>query len=345
MTDKKDIRTISLEEITLFFEQNNEKPFRAKQVFEWLWIKSVRSFDKMSNIPKNLLILLEEHFTINPVVVDQFYKSKDRTIKFGFNLHDGNKIEGVLIPSAERITACVSTQVGCPLNCAFCATGKNGFIRNLTYAEIYDQVVLISEAAIREYNQKLSNIVYMGMGEPFLNYENTIESIKKITSPSGLAMSPQRITFSTAGLPDKIVKFADENINVKLAISLHSAIGYKRDILMPVNKKFTLSELSEALVYYHNKTKNRVTFEYLLLYGFNDTIDDATELAKYCRSFPVKINLIEYNRIDDTSFTKSSAVKLEQFKNYLENKNMLVNIRKSKGEEIFAACGQLSNKK
>jgi 23S rRNA (adenine2503-C2)-methyltransferase len=288
---------------------------------------------------------LKEHFTINPVVVDQFYISKDRTIKFGFNLFDNNKVEGVLIPSAERITACVSTQVGCPLNCSFCATGKNGFIRNLTYAEIYDQVVLISEAAVREYKLKLSNIVYMGMGEPFLNYENTIESIKKITSSSGLAMSPQRITVSTAGLPDKIVKFADENINVKLAISLHSAIGYKRDILMPVNKKFTLSELSEALIYYHNKTKNRVTFEYLLLDGFNDTIDDAAELAKYCRSFPVKINLIEYNRVDDTSFSKSSAVKLEQFKNYLENKNMLVNIRKSKGEEIFAACGQLSNKK
>jgi 23S rRNA (adenine2503-C2)-methyltransferase len=345
VTDKIDIRTISLEEITLFFKKNNEKPFRAKQVFEWLWIKSVRSFDKMSNIPKTLLVLLKEHFTINPVVVDQFYISKDRTIKFGFNLFDNNKVEGVLIPSAERITACVSTQVGCPLNCSFCATGKNGFIRNLTYAEIYDQVVLISEAAVREYKLKLSNIVYMGMGEPFLNYENTIESIKKITSSSGLAMSPQRITVSTAGLPDKIVKFADENINVKLAISLHSAIGYKRDILMPVNKKFTLSELSEALIYYHNKTKNRVTFEYLLLDGFNDTIDDAAELAKYCRSFPVKINLIEYNRVDDTSFTKSSAVKLEQFKNYLENKNMLVNIRKSKGEEIFAACGQLSNKK
>lgn len=345
MTDKKDIRAISIEEITLFFEKNNEKPFRAKQVFEWLWVKSVRSFDKMANIPKNLLVLLEEHFTINPVTVDQFYKSKDKTIKFGFNLFDNNKVEGVLIPSAERITACVSTQVGCPLNCSFCATGKNGFIRNLTYAEIYDQVVLISEAAVREYKQKLSNIVYMGMGEPFLNYENTIESIKKITSSSGLAMSPQRITISTAGLPDKIIKFADENINVKLAISLHSAIGYKRDILMPVNKKFTLSELSEALVYYHNKTKNRVTFEYLLLDGFNDTIDDAAELAKYCRSFPVKINLIEYNRVDDTSFSKSSAVKLEQFKNYLESKNMLVNIRKSKGEEIFAACGQLSNKK
>jgi 23S rRNA (adenine2503-C2)-methyltransferase len=345
VTDKKDIRAISIEEITLFFEKNNEKPFRAKQVFEWLWVKSVRSFDKMANIPKNLLVLLEEHFTINPVTVDQFYKSKDKTIKFGFNLFDNNKVEGVLIPSAERITACVSTQVGCPLNCSFCATGKNGFIRNLTYAEIYDQVVLISEAAVREYKQKLSNIVYMGMGEPFLNYENTIESIKKITSSSGLAMSPQRITISTAGLPDKIIKFADENINVKLAISLHSAIGYKRDILMPVNKKFTLSELSEALVYYHNKTKNRVTFEYLLLDGFNDTIDDAAELAKYCRSFPVKINLIEYNRVDDTSFSKSSAVKLEQFKNYLESKNMLVNIRKSKGEEIFAACGQLSNKK
>lgn len=345
MIDKIDIRNISIGELTHFLEKNNERPFRAKQVYEWLWIKSARSFSKMTNIPKNIISILEDNYLINPVSIDKTYKSKDKTIKFVFSLIDGNKIEGVLIPSADRITACISTQAGCPLNCAFCATGKNGFIRNLKYAEIYDQVALISETALQQYGKKLSNIVFMGMGEPFLNYENTIESLNLLTSSSGLAMSPQRITISTAGIPDAIRKFADENNGVNLAVSLHSAIGYKRDILMPLNKKYNLRELKESLIYYHHKTKERITFEYLLLDGFNDSIDDAAELAKYCRSFPVKINIIEYNKVDDINFSKSSPAKLEQFKNYLEVRNMIVNIRKSKGEEIFAACGQLSNKK
>lgn len=345
MAHKTDIRSISLNELVIFFESINEKPFRAKQVYDWLWVKSAKSFGKMTNIPKNIIAILDEKFLLQPINIDRAIKSKDKTIKFSFILHDGNLVEGVLIPSLSRATACVSTQVGCPLGCGFCATGKIGFIRNLNYSEIYDQVVLIGETANAQYGQKLSNIVYMGMGEPFLNYENTLGSIAKLVSVDGLAMSPHRITISTAGIPDKIIKFADENNGVNLAVSLHSAIGFKRDILMPINKRHDLAELKDALVYYHAKTKNRITFEYLLLGGFNDSVDDAAELAKYCRSFPVKINIIEFNNVNDSSFSKSTPVKLEQFKKYIESKNIILNVRKSKGEEIFAACGQLSNKK
>lgn len=345
MVKKTDIRCLSSEEILSFFESINEKPFRAKQVSEWLWKKSVRSFAQMNNIPKKILSILEENFVIHPVEIYKTIKSSDKTTKFSFSLFDGNFVEGVLIPSGNRTTACVSTQAGCQLACSFCATGKGGFLRNLDFAEIYDQIALIEEKSIDQFGKKLTNIVYMGMGEPFLNYENTMNSIAKLVSPDNMAISPHRITISTAGIPDKIIRFADENTGVNLAVSLHSAIGFKRNILMPVNKNHDLTELKNALVYYHNKTKNRITFEYILLGGFNDSMDDAAELAKYCRSFPVKINIIEYNSFDNSSFIKSTPLKLEQFKKFLESKNIIVNIRKSKGEEIFAACGQLSNKK
>ena len=342
---KTDIRSLSFEEIQQFLKSINEKSFRAKQIYEWLWCKSARSFENMVNVPQKLKLVLSDNFDFRTAVIEQNLKSPDGTIKFVFKLYDNNKIEGVLIPSGKRMTACVSTQCGCPIGCSFCATGINGFTRNLSYAEIYDQVFLISESAKKEYNQKLSNIVYMGMGEPFLNYENTINSIIKFTSPNGLSMSPQRITISTAGIPEKIIKFAKDKTNVNLAVSLHSAIDFKRDLIMPLNKKYTVKDLSKSLIKYYLITKNRITIEYLLLNDFNDSINDAKELAVFCKSFPVKINLIEYNPTASSDFLKSEPDKMNEFKKYLESKNLTVNIRKSKGEKIFAACGQLSCKK
>jgi 23S rRNA (adenine2503-C2)-methyltransferase len=252
--------------------------------------------------------------------------------------------EGVLIPSDGRTTACISSQVGCPLNCSFCATGQLGYKRNLEFSEIYDQVVLLNKISEEVFKTALSNIVYMGMGEPLLNYGNIIQSLKKITAEEGLGISPQRITMSSVGIPEMIRKMGDDNLKIHFALSLHAADNEKRNKIIPLNKKFPIEHLTEALIYYHKKTKKRFTIEYILFDNFNDTIQDAQELARFCRSFPVKINLIEYNETNNTSFHKSRADKMIAFKEFLDKKNLVVNIRKSRGEDIAAACGQLALK-
>ena len=342
--EKKDIRKYSLEKLSEFFVSNGEKAFRAKQVYEWLWKKSSTSFDEMTNLSKNTRNLLFDNFMIKAAKIKQQQKSYDGTIKILFELHDGKIVEGVMIPSEKRVTACISAQVGCALGCSFCATGKLGFTRDLDFDEIYDQVAIISKLAIENLGLKLSNIVYMGMGEPLLNYDNVMRSIDIITSEYGLAMSPQRITVSTAGIAKKIKQLGDDNIKFNLALSLHTANDKKRNEIMPINKKDSLTDLIEAIKYFHEKTNQRITFEYILFKNYNDSIDDANELAFFCKNFPVKINLIEYNNVTDTPFRRSDRIHTEEFMKLLESKNLIVNLRKSKGKDIDAACGQLANK-
>lgn len=344
MEAKKDIRAFNLEQLQTLFTEQGEKAFRAKQVYEWLWKKSARSFNEMTNLSKDLRAFLENNYVINAVTVKEFQKSGDGTIKDAFQLYDKHVVEGVLIPTASRMTACISSQVGCSLTCKFCATGRLARLRNLTADEIYDQVVLIRNQALENYKIPLSNIVYMGMGEPLLNYKNVLESIDKITSPEGLGMSPQRITVSTAGVAKMIQKLGDDEVKFNLALSLHAASDEKRNYIMPINEQNSLENLATALNYFYDKTGTRVTFEYIVFKDFNDSIKDARELVDYCRKVPAKVNIIEYNPIDDGEFSQTTSERLDNFTQYLEKNKIIVNVRRSRGKDIDAACGQLANK-
>ena len=342
--DKKNIRTLTLDELKDFFKEKDMPTFRAKQVYEWLWKKSVFSFEEMRNVSKETIQLLNEHFVIQHAKITESQRSADRTIKSAFRLYDNNNVEGVLIPTKSRMTACISSQVGCSLTCKFCATGKLDRLRNLNADEIYDQVFMLNEQALSYYNQKLSNIVYMGMGEPLLNYRNVLESIEKITSTDGLGMSPKRITVSTAGIAKLIKKLGDDEVKFNLALSLHAANDKKRDYIMPINEHNCLEALKEAVVYFYEKTKTRITYEYIIFKDFNDEISDAQELASFAKITPCKINVIEYNPIDDGEFQQAKREKVDAFVNLLESKNLIVNVRRSRGKDIDAACGQLANK-
>ena len=344
MKEKKDIRTLDLNEISLFFEQNNIARFRAKQVYEWLWKKRALSFDEMTSLSISDRSLLNKHFAINSVSIHKMEQSNDNTIKYSLKLYDNKLVEGVLIPSRKRLTACISSQAGCSLACTFCATGTLKLERNLNYAEIYDQVYILNEEAKLKFGKPLSNIVYMGMGEPLLNYDNLIKSTKLISSIDGLAMSPKRITVSTAGISKMIKKLADDNVKFNLALSLHTADNDKRNRIMPINESIDLDKLEESVKYFFEKTGTRITYEYILFDGVNDSIEDANLLAKFCKKVPCKVNLIEYNPVDGFPFKKSSSNKTNKFIEFLENKNIIVNLRRSKGKDINAACGQLVNK-
>ena len=342
--DKIDIRSLSLEAIQQHFISMDEKGFRAKQVYEWLWEKSCISFDEMSNISKELRTKLDEKFVINNVKINTSQVSADKTIKNSFILHDTHLIEGVLIPTTDRMTACVSSQVGCSLTCKFCATGYMDRKRNLNPDEIYDQVVLIDQQARENYGIPLSNIVYMGMGEPLLNYKNVMDSIERITAEDGLNMSPKRITVSTAGIAKMIKKLGDDEVKFNLALSLHAANDEKRNTIMPINEQNSLKALAEALKYYYAKTKNPVTYEYIIFDGVNDNIQDAMELAKFCKHLPCKVNIIEYNPISFASFINADEDKVEAFANYLIKQGINTHLRRSRGKDIDAACGQLAIK-
>ena len=327
-----------------FFIEHNEKAFRSGQVWEWLWQKSARNLDEMTNLSKATRELLKEHFALPAASLDTKQVSRDRTIKNAFKLYDGNIVEGVLIPTDSRMTACVSSQVGCSLTCSFCATGRLERLRNLDAGEIFDQVSIIRQQSLEHYDIPLSNIVYMGMGEPLLNYENVLKSIERITSEDGLNMSPQRITVSTAGIAKMIKRLGDDQVRFNLALSLHAANDEKRSRIMPINESNTLEVLAEALKYFYNKTGTRITYEYILFKGFNDEIADARELAEFCKHVPCKVNIIEYNPIDGGEFSKAGKEKTEAFKTFLESRNIIVNVRSSRGKDIDAACGQLANK-
>ncbi|WP_285009705.1 23S rRNA (adenine(2503)-C(2))-methyltransferase RlmN [Pedobacter faecalis] len=343
-TKKTDIRALDLTQLQQHLAEMKEPAFRAKQVYQWLWEKSARSFEEMSNLSKDLRRKLDEHYSINTVEVNNAKISSDHTIKSTFRLHDGNLVEGVLIPMDERMTACVSSQVGCSLTCKFCATGYMDRKRNLNADEIYDQVVLIDQQAKQNYNAPLTNIVYMGMGEPLLNYANVLKSIERITAPDGLNMSYKRITVSTAGIAKMIKKLGDDGVKFNLALSLHAANDKKRNEIMPINEANSLKSLEEALKYYFAKTKNPVTYEYIVFNHFNDELEDAKELAKFCKHIPCKVNLIEYNPIQFADFVNAEGDKIDAFSNYLKSQGITTNIRRSRGKDIDAACGQLAVK-
>ena len=345
MEKKVAIRNLSFDQLKAEMLAAGEPAFRAKQVYEWIWKKSARSFDAMGNIPKTTREWLSEKFSLQIVTTAEAQISSDRTIKSSFELFDKNLIEGVLIPTRERMTACVSSQVGCSLTCSFCATGYMDRKRNLESFEIYDQVVLIRDQAQEKYGQALTNIVYMGMGEPLLNYANVLKSVKQITSPDGLGMSPRRITVSTAGIAKMIQKLGDDQVKFNLALSLHAANDTKRNQIMPINESNTLESLKAALLYFFDKTGNDITLEYIVFNKFNDTIEDARELYEFAKGIPCKINLIEYNPIAQSTFVNAEADAIAKFSAYLESKRMIVNIRRSRGRDIDAACGQLAGKK
>jgi 23S rRNA (adenine2503-C2)-methyltransferase len=340
----KDIRKLSKEELTAAFAKMGEPKFRAGQVYEWLWQKSARSFDEMTNLSKPLREKLKEQFAFYGLSDAVIQTSKDGTMKFGIHLHDGRMVEGVMIPDEERNTACVSSQVGCTLSCTFCATGMLKRERNLDYGEIYDQVVLINRKTIETTGRPLTNIVYMGMGEPLLNYDNVMQSIRLITSPEGLGMAQKRITVSTSGISRGIMRLADENMNFNLALSLHAANDEKRDQIMDINHSNNLASLVEALNYFHEKTGNKMTFEYILFDRFNDSIEDANNLIQLCAKVPAFVNIIEYNNVEGVTLKKAKSDRRDAFVAHLRNNGINAAIRRSRGKDIDAACGQLANK-
>ncbi len=346
MTATRNIRTLSLNELKEYFESIGDKKFRAIQTYEWIWKKNAQSFDDMSNLSKDLRLKLSESFSLPAISVDANQVSNDGTIKSRFKTFDGHFIEGVLIPTEKRQTACVSSQIGCSLSCKFCATGYMDRKRNLNFDEIYDQVALLNKQSEEKYGKKLSNIVFMGMGEPLLNYRNVLMAIEKITSNDGMAMSPKRITVSTAGVAKQIRQLGDDKVRFNLALSLHAANDKKRDAIMPINESNKIDVLIDALNYFYDQTKNDITLEYILFRDVNDSLEDANDLIKIYRRIPTHlINVIEYNPIDNASFTKPDERRTEEFTQHLLKNNVNVRLRRSRGKDIDAACGQLANKK
>ena len=342
--EKQDIRTLSKEQLREFFVTNGDQAFRGNQVYEWLWSKGAHSFDDMTNVAKATRIMLETNFVINHIKVDTMQRSEDGTVKNAVRLHDGLVVESVLIPTNTRTTACVSSQVGCSLDCNFCATARLKRMRNLEPAEIYDQVIAIDKESRLFYNHPLSNIVSMGMGEPLMNYNNVMKAIEMITSNEGLGMSPKRITVSTSGIPKMIKKMADDDVKFNLAVSLHSAIDEIRSKIMPFSANFPLADLRESLEYWYRKTKSKISFEYVVWKGINDTKESVDALVKFCKYVPCKVNLIEYNPIDDGDFQQASEESINTYIKALETAGIIVKVRRSRGKDIDAACGQLANK-
>lgn len=342
---QKNIRHLSLSELEQYFIESGEKKFRAKQVYEWIWKKHAHSFEAMTNLSKEMRVKLSSDFTLPALTIETTQYSADGTVKSRFKTVEGNLVEGVLIPTDDRKTACVSSQIGCSLSCKFCATGYMERKRNLTYDEIYDEVVLINQQSERVYNKKLSNIVFMGMGEPLLNYNNVLKAIERISSEDGLGMSPRRITVSTAGVAKQIKKLGDDKVKFKLALSLHAANDKKRNEIMPINETNNIKNLIDALNHFYKETGNEITFEYILFQHFNDSIEDADELIRIYRQVPADlINIIEYNPIEAAKFLKPDEDTTMKFMQHLEKNRVNVRLRRSRGKDIDAACGQLANK-
>ena len=341
---KQDIRALSKEQLMAFFTAHGDKAFRGKQVYEWLWKKGIHQFDDMTNLSHETRQLLNDAFSINHIEVDTMQRSSDGTLKNAIRLHDGLVVESVLIPTPKRTTACVSSQVGCSLDCKFCATSRLKRMRNLNPDEIYDQVVAIDKQSRLYHDRKLTNIVFMGMGEPLMNYNNVLKAIDKITSDEGLGMSPKRIVVSTSGVPKMIKKMAEDEVKFNLAVSLHSARDEVRTQIMPFNETFPLKDLREALQFWYAKTKRQITYEYVVWEGINDTLEDIEALIDFCKFAPSKVNIIEYNPIDDGEFKQAKSSIIERYVSMLEANNITVTVRRSRGKDIDAACGQLANK-
>lgn len=343
---KTNIRKINFEDLQEALANMGEPGFRSKQVYEWLWKKGATSFQEMTNLSKELRSKLNASYFIDAIMEDMVQVSHDGTIKSRFVLKDGAMVESVLIPvpADNRYTVCVSSQVGCSLSCKFCATGQMKRVRNLTAGEIYDQVVKVNMQSLAHFDHPLTNIVYMGMGEPLLAYREVMESISHITGSHGLNMSPRRITVSTAGIAKMIKRLAEDEVKFNLALSLHAADDQKRNEIMPINNQNNLAILMDALDYFYQKTKGRISYEYITFKNFNDGTRDAYNLAKLCKRFPVKVNIIEYNPIDGVSFQKSDENAIDHFAKILRNQNIMVTVRRSRGKDIDAACGQLANK-
>jgi 23S rRNA (adenine2503-C2)-methyltransferase len=343
--EKKNIRHLSLTELEQYFDTLGEKKFRARQVYEWLWQKHAPSFEEMTNLSKELRQFLKDNFSFPALTVESTQYSADGTIKTRFRTHEGHFVEGVLIPTEERKTACVSSQIGCSLSCKFCATGYMDRKRNLEYDEIYDEVALINQQSEKAFEKKLTNIVFMGMGEPLLNYKSVLKAIERISSPDGLGMSPRRITVSTAGVAKMIRQLGDDKVKFKLALSLHAANDKKRNEIMPINETNNIKTLTEALNYFYQQTGNEITFEYILFKDFNDSLKDADDLVKIYRQIPADlVNIIEYNPIDAASFAKPDETVVHKFMDHLSKNRVNTRLRRSRGKDIDAACGQLANK-
>lgn len=345
LTDLKSLNRIQIKE---FFEQLGFQKFRADQVFQWMYQKNVASFDEMTNLSKSDRELLKEKASIYSIRPVQEQLSADGTTKFLFELHDGKRIESVLIPEffddgvADRLTVCVSSQVGCVFGCAFCATGKMGLFRNLTIGEIVDQLAYINLHTLEKYGKRITNVVYMGMGEPFHNYDHVIESAHIVCEPKSIGLSPKRITISSVGLTKMIQRFGKEKQPFNLAISLHAPNDEKRDKIMPINESLDLVSLKEALQFYFKQTENPITYEYLLFDQFNDSKEDAMQLAQIARWVPSKINIIMYNKVLDVVLNRASEERLDAFMRVLNKQKVRATVRRSRGDDIDAGCGQLA---
>ncbi len=340
----KDIRLIRPENLEQLLKKNKFPKYRSKQIQNWARKINVQSFDQMSNLPNDLIHFLIENFKLNKSKVNTIKKSSDGTIKFAIQLYDNLIVEAVLIPSNKRITACVSSQVGCSLDCNFCATSKIKKMRNLESYEIFDQIMLLNKESINHFSSPITNIVFMGMGEPLLNYKNVIESIDQITSDFGIGISYKKITLSTSGISKMIRKMADDNVKFNLAISLHTALEKTRNKVMPFSKSFPIKELVDSLEYWYKKIKRKITFEYLIWKEINDDFEHINALVSICKRIPSKVNIIEYNDTDDSAFQNADDKWINNYLTTLKENRIPVSVRRSRGKDIDAACGQLANK-
>ena len=344
MQVSSDIRSLSISNLEKILLKENFEKYRASQIFDWLNKGNVCSFEEMKNLPKELIHFLNSRFIINSAVIKLIKKSTDGTVKFLISLFDNNVIEAVLIPTEKRITACVSSQVGCSLDCDFCATAKIKRMRNLDFYEIFDQLMILNFESLKLFGRSISNIVFMGMGEPLLNYKNVLKSIEMICSKNGIGISKKKITVSTSGMSKIIKILADKNVKFNLAVSLHSAIEKTRNEIMPFSKDFPLSDLVDSLNYWYQKTKSKITIEYLVWEAINDNINHINSLVNFCKRVPSKVNLIQFNDIGNLKFKNANNRWIQKYIEILEFNNISVTVRRSRGEDINAACGQLANK-
>ena len=344
MQVSSDIRSLSISNLEKILLKENFEKYRASQIFDWLNKGNVCSFEEMKNLPKELIHFLNSRFIINSAVIKLIKKSTDGTVKFLISLFDNNVIEAVLIPTEKRITACVSSQVGCSLDCDFCATAKIKRMRNLDFYEIFDQLMILNFESLKLFGRSISNIVFMGMGEPLLNYKNVLKSIEMICSKNGIGISKKKITVSTSGMSKIIKILADKNVKFNLAVSLHSAIEKTRNEIMPFSKDFPLSGLVDSLNYWYQKTKSKITIEYLVWEAINDNINHINSLVNFCKRVPSKVNLIEFNDIGNLKFKSAKNRWIQKYIEILESNNISVTLRRSRGKDINAACGQLANK-